>query len=210
MEYAGKVNAPEFPQGLEWLNTDRPLSIRELRGKIILLDFWTYCCINCMHVLADLKKLEHNYPNELVVIGVHSAKFSGERETENIRQAILRYEIDHAVVNDRDMRVWQEYTVRAWPTLMLIDPLGKVVGRIEGEGDYNSLEQYIGEMIKSFDAKKLIDRQPLRLESERQHVHSSILSFPGKVVADEQTRQLFIADSNHNRIVVLAPDDSTV
>ncbi|HEY7547786.1 MAG TPA: thioredoxin-like domain-containing protein, partial [Blastocatellia bacterium] len=89
MEYEGKVNAPDFPERVEWLNTERPLSLRELRGKVVLLDFWTYCCINCMHVIPDLKKLEKKYPNELVVIGVHSAKFNGERDTDNIRQAIL-------------------------------------------------------------------------------------------------------------------------
>ena len=92
-EYAGKVNAPEFPDGMQWLNTRRPLFIHQLRGKILLLDFWTYCCINCMHILPDLKRLEKKYANELVVIGVHSAKFTTEQETENIRQAILRYEI---------------------------------------------------------------------------------------------------------------------
>src|SRR5947208_1022100 len=86
-EYEGKVNAPEFPEGMEWLNTDRPLSIRQLKGKLVLLDFWTFCCINCMHIIPDLKKLEHKYANELVVIGVHSAKFPAERGTENIRQA---------------------------------------------------------------------------------------------------------------------------
>src|SRR6267142_2334424 len=110
-EYEGKVNAPEFPEGMEWLNTDRPLSIRQLKGKVVLLDFWTYCCINCMHIIPDLKKLERKYPNELVVIGVHSAKFTAEKDTENIRRAILRYEIEHPVVNDHEMQIWQEYTV---------------------------------------------------------------------------------------------------
>src|SRR3989338_3358278 len=104
---ATKVKAPDFPQGLEWLNNAEPLSLEKLRGKIVLLDFWTYCCINCMHVLPDLKRLEVKYPNELVVIGVHSAKFSNEQGTEQIRQAILRYGVTHPVVNDREFRVWQ-------------------------------------------------------------------------------------------------------
>src|SRR5215213_2238119 len=104
-KYDGKVNAPDFPPDVEWLNTGRPLSLRELRGKFVLLDFWTYCCINCMHIIPDLKKLEAKYPNELVVIGVHSAKFKNERESSNIREAILRYEIEHPVANDADMSV---------------------------------------------------------------------------------------------------------
>ena len=137
----GTVNAPEFPPGLEWLNTDAPLSIKELRGKIVLLDFWTYCCINCMHVLEDLERLECKYRDELVVIGVHSAKFDAEKHTDRIREAILRYGIDHPVVNDAEMRVWQEYAVRAWPSFMLIDPLGKVFGTHSGEQVFDLFDQ---------------------------------------------------------------------
>ena len=209
-EYAGKVNAPDFPEGIEWLNTDRPLSLRELRGKVVLLDFWTYCCINCMHIIPDLKKLEHKYPNELVVIGVHSAKFTTERGTDNIRQAILRYEIEHPVVNDKDMEVWQQYAVRGWPTLMLIDPAGKVVGGQSGEGSYDLFDQAIAKLIKSFDAQGKLDRSPLKLKLERHRAPTSMLAFPGKVLADEKSKQLFIADSNHNRVVVVSLDDNSV
>ncbi|HSB09692.1 MAG TPA: thioredoxin-like domain-containing protein [Blastocatellia bacterium] len=206
----GKVNAPEFPEGADWLNTDRPLSIRQLRGKIVLLDFWTYCCINCMHIIPDLKKLEHKYPNELVVIGVHSAKFTAERGTDNIRQAILRYEIEHPVVNDHQMEVWQQYAVRSWPTLYLINPAGKVVAYMSGEGVYAQMDGLIAKLIEHFDEKKMIDRRPLNLKLERQRTPTSVLAFPGKVLADEKSKQLFISDSNHNRIVVLSLDDSAV
>src|SRR5688572_18723253 len=139
-EYEGKVNAPDFPEGIQWLNTEKPISLRDLRGKVVLLDFWTYCCINCIHVIPDLKKLEKKYANELVVIGVHSAKFDGERDIDNIRQAVLRYEIEHPVVNDWQMEIWQQYGVRAWPTLMLIDPAGKVIGYVSGEGIYEPFD----------------------------------------------------------------------
>jgi len=209
-EYEGKVNAPEFPEGMEWLNTDRPLSVRQLKGKVVLLDFWTFCCINCMHIIPDLKKLEHKYANELVVIGVHSAKFTAERGTENIRQAILRYEIEHPVVNDNQMRIWQEYTANSWPTLFLIDPAGKVVAYMSGEGVYAQLDGIIAKVIETFDAKKMIDRRPLNLKLERQRTPTSVLAFPGKVLADEKSGQLFIADSNHNRIVVVSLADSSV
>src|SRR5512140_2606624 len=141
--YAGKVNAPDFPEGLEWLNTDHPISLKDLRGKLVLLDFWTFCCINCMHIIPDLKKLEAKYPDELVVIGVHSAKFLTERGTENIRQAILRYEIEHPVINDKDFDVWNQYTASAWPTLVLIDPRGKIIGMTTGEGVYDTYDPVI-------------------------------------------------------------------
>ena len=91
--FPGRFPAPSLDGGVEWLNTSGPISIKDLRGKIVLLDFWTYCCINCIHVLPDLKYLEKKYDKQLVVIGVHAAKFSNEKETENIRRAILRYEI---------------------------------------------------------------------------------------------------------------------
>jgi len=206
----GTVNAPEFPEGLQWLNTERPLSLRELRGKVVLLDFWTYCCINCMHILPDLKKLERKYADALVVIGVHSAKFFTEQETENIRQAILRYEIEHPVVNDSQMIVWSLYGVRAWPTLVLIDPNGKIVGYHSGEGIYEVFDRAIAQVIQAAEAKGTLKRGALNLRLERDREPRTVLRFPGKVLADARTGRLFIADSNHHRIVVASLQDGTV
>lgn len=209
-DYEGKVNAPDFPDGMQWLNTDKPLSLRDLRGKVVLLDFWTYCCINCIHIIPDLKRLEAKYADTLVVIGVHSAKFYGERETENIRQAILRYEIEHPVVNDNQMTIWRQYAVRAWPTLVLIDPAGKVIGARSGEGIYELFDEAIGRVIAEFDKRGLMDRKPLKLKLEKMRKPASVLNFPGKVLANEVANRLFIADSNHNRIIVLSLKDYSV
>jgi len=209
-KYKGQVAAPEFPEKLDWLNTARPLTLSELKGKVVLLDFWTYCCINCMHVLPDLKRLERKYADELVVIGVHSAKFTTESDTENIRQAILRYEIEHPVINDYNMLLWREYGVRAWPSFVLIDPAGRIVGYSSGEGVYRQFDPVIAQVIKTFDATGQLDRSPLTFKLERDAVARSTLSFPGKVLADEASGQLFIADSNHNRIVVLSLDEHAI
>lgn len=108
-----RVRAPELPQNYFWLNTDKPLSLKQLKGRVVILDFWTYCCINCLHILPNLKYLEQKYKDSLTIIGVHSAKFDNEKETENIRQAILRYDIEHPVIVDRGFRIWEEYAVRA-------------------------------------------------------------------------------------------------
>lgn len=197
------VHAPEFTPGLEWLNTEQPLTLKALRGKIVLLDFWTYCCINCMHVIPDLKRLEHDFPNELVVIGVHSAKFAGERDTDNIRQAILRYEIAHPVVNDWQMQIWQQYAVRAWPTLVLIDPEGRIAAATSGEGVYEPLHQAITKLITTFAAKGTLDRRALTMRPERLADPDAPLSFPGKIIANAASDRLFIADSNHHRILEL-------
>ena len=95
--------------GTEWLNTSQPIDPKDLRGKIVILDFWTYCCINCMHVLPDLKFLEEKYASQIVVIGVHSAKFNNEKDSQNIRDAILRYDIRHPVINDSEMVLWRKH-----------------------------------------------------------------------------------------------------
>lgn len=197
-----RVRAPELEGGIEWLNTDAPLSLAGLRGKIVLLDFWTYCCINCMHVIPELQQLEADFPNELVVIGVHSAKFPNEGESENIRQAILRYEIEHPVVNDREFQIWRRYGPRAWPTLVMIDPEGYVVGGISGEGHYETLKRVIGRLIEEHRERGTLNEQPLRLALEKAAFDAPVLSFPGKVVADPERDRLFIADSNHNRILL--------
>jgi len=208
--YAGKVNAPDFPENLEWLNTDHPISMKDLRGKAVLLDFWTFCCINCMHVIPDLQKLEAKYPNELVVIGVHSAKFTTEQGTENIREAILRYGLEHPVVNDRDFEVWNSYAVNAWPTFIIIDPEGKVVGKHSGEGIFSLFDQVITGIIKEFDPKGKIDRTPLRFALEKSKAPDSFLSYPGKVAVDQTQKLLFITDSNHHRVLVVSIPDGAV
>jgi thiol-disulfide isomerase/thioredoxin/sugar lactone lactonase YvrE len=198
--YAGSVPAPEFPPGLDWLNVNGPLSLADLRGKIVLLDFWTYGCINCLHVIPDLKQLEEKYAAELVVVGVHSAKFDNEAETENIRRIIQRYELAHPVVNDHDFVVWNAYGARAWPTFVLIDPQGNIVGYEAGEGIYDLFDFVIGEMVREFEAE--LDRTPLALALERERLANKPLLFPGKVLADAAGQRLFIADSNHNRLVI--------
>jgi len=202
MKYQAKVRAPELVGDRGWLNTDKPLSIAGLKGKVVLLDFWTYGCINCIHIIPDLKKLEAKYDKNLVVIGVHSAKFENEKNTENIRKIILRYEIEHPIVNDADFKIWDAYAVRAWPTQVLIDPNGYVVGQVSGEGQFETLDKAISQTIDEFRKKGQLNERPLKLALESAKVGNLPLAFPGKVLADEKSNRLFISDSNHNRIVV--------
>lgn len=200
--FAGTTPAPEFPSGLDWLNTSGPIALSDLRGKVVVLDFWTYGCINCIHIIPELKELEEKYADELVVIGVHSAKFENEGDTENIRRIVQRYELEHPVVNDREFQIWTQYGARAWPTLVIIDPDGNGYGYHAGEGIYDSFDHIIGGMISEFDAIGRIDRTPLaNLLDQEQQVDSPLL-FPGKVLVDVESDRLFIADSNHNRIVI--------
>src|SRR5258708_1339859 len=198
--------APELTGGRGWLNTDQPLSLAALKGKIVLLDFWTYGCINCMHIIPDLKKLEEKYKNQLVIIGVHSGRFENEKDTENIRRIILRYQIEHPVYNDADFAVWRAYKVDAWPTRVLIDPAGYIVGYVPGEGNYDPIDRAINQVAAEFRKRGELNEQPLRLALERAKVGDLPLAFPGKVLADAKGDRLFIADSSHNRIVVTKLD----
>jgi len=197
-----RVRLPPLPDRLEWLNTAGPLEWRDLRGKFVLLDFWTYCCINCMHILPELKKLERAHANYLVVIGVHSAKFETEKDSRNITEAILRYNIEHPVINDADMVLWSRFGVSAWPTLILIDPEGFVIWGTSGETTFERLDQVLKAALPAYRARGVVDETPLRFDLEAYRTAATPLRFPGKVLADEATGRLFIADSNHHRIVV--------
>ncbi len=197
-----RFDAPGLEGGKGWLNTSGEITLKDLRGKIVLLDFWTYCCINCMHVLPDLAYLEKKYDKEIVVIGVHSAKFDNEKDSENIRGAILRYEIEHPVVNDANMTIWRKFGVHSWPTLVLIDPEGKYCGYVSGEGNRVILEEVINKLIAYHKAKGTLDETPVKFDLESQKSAATPLRFPGKLLADEAGQRLFISDSNHNRIVI--------
>ena len=153
-----------------------------------------------MHVFPQLRKMEEKYADELVVIGVHSAKFPNEKYADNVLLAAQRYELKHPIVNDAEFEVWRQYACRAWPTLMFVDPEGKVIGKHEGELPYEAFDDLLGRMIAEFDENGMIDRRNLGLVPEA--VEQSALAFPGKVLADGPGNRLFIADTNHNRIVV--------
>jgi sugar lactone lactonase YvrE len=171
-----------------------------LRGKIVLLDFWTYCCINCMHILKNLQEIERRHPDELVVIGVHSAKFPAEQKSSNLRAAVDRLGIHHRVINDGDHTLWDAYAVRAWPTLMLIDPNGRVIGKHEGEFELETFDQFVSEAIAEFDSLGQIDRTPIP-STESAPSDDTFLRYPAKIAGDAVSERLYIADTSHHRVV---------
>ncbi|MBU0691628.1 redoxin domain-containing protein [bacterium] len=203
-----RTKAPDFPKSFAWVNTDRPLYFdSELKGRIVILDFWTYCCINCMHVLPDLAFIEQKYKGQpVVVIGVHSAKFDNEGDRQNIETACYRYNIEHPVIVDENHRIWTEYGVRAWPTLMVIDPEGKVVGSLSGEGNRATLDAVVAALLREGEQKGTLAEGPPAFMQKGRVPSASGLAFPGKVLADPAGEWLFISDSNHHRIIVANPD----
>ena len=198
----GPIAAPDLDGAVDWLNVSSPVSMQQLRGKVVILDFWTYGCVNCMHVLKDLKTLEQRFPDELVVIGVHSPKFTNEKDSENLKRILVRYEVEHPVANDANLAIWRRYGAQAWPTRVIIDPAGNLVGTAMGEGNLEGFVNAIRTVIRVFDERGEINRAKLPLQLERLKHSDRALLYPGKVLADAASNRLFIADSNHNRIVV--------
>ena len=161
-----------------------------------------------MHILPQLRKLEKKFNDSLFVIGVHSAKFDTERATENVRAAVSRYNVNHPVVNDVELRVMSAFAVRAWPTLMFIDPEGKVIGKHEGEFQIEAMDRVLSSMVEEFDRSEVLNREPVAFDYGSEAAKHRTLSFPGKILAPEDGN-LYIADSNHHRVIV-ATDDGKV
>lgn len=198
------INAPEIDTPFGWLNTKQAYSLKKLRGKIVLLDFWTFGCINCQHIIPDLKRLEKEYAQELVVIGVHSAKFDNEKTRIAIQKAILKFGIEHPVVNDADLKLWDQYAVKAWPTLVLINPKGKIIKHQAGERVYEVMQPLIEALIREFgDA---INRDALDFQLEQEINPQSKLRFPSKMIFEENEQVIYLSDSGHNRILKINLD----
>lgn len=194
------VRAPEIARAaMTWFNVSGPLTLADLRGRIVILDFWTFCCINCMHVLPSLHRVEERFPQEVAVIGVHSPKFFAERDPENVAAAIARYGIAHPVVHDPNMTLWREYAVRAWPTLVFLDPEGYVIGQFSGEPDADRLVEAVGDLVEQARERQVLQPAPLFLEQAREP--QGTLAFPGKIKPLPEGGWA-IADSGHHRIVV--------
>ena len=208
------VRAPQFPRDRTWLNPPNPLSLRDLRGTVVLLDFWTYGCINCLHILPDLAWLEQQYTDQLVVIGVHTPKFAHEQSETAVQQAIQRYDIQHPVINDCDRTLWNQYAVRAWPTLVVIDPNGYIALQVSGEGHLERLNTVIAALLgqepNSIPAstQSLPQQIPERIPPSRLHTKEQNLelSFPSGIWVDEPCDRIFIADTGHHRVAIATLD----
>ncbi len=203
----GRVRAPEL-RGRGWLNTGgRDVTLADLRGKIVLLDFWTFCCINCLHVLDELRPLEEKYGDVLVVIGVHSPKFAHERDPEALAAAVERYGVTHPVLDDPDLLMWRQYAAKAWPTLAVVDPAGYLVAAMAGEGHAEGLSRLVEELIGEHDAAGTLHRGdgPYVPPAEP----ATTLRFPGKAIALPDGG-LLVSDSAHHSLVELDPDGETV
>ena len=195
-------------RGRGWLNTGgAELDLETLRGKIVLLDFWTFCCVNCLHVLDELRPLEEKWADELVVIGVHSPKFEFEKDPEALQANIERYEVSHPVIDDPELDTWSAYGARAWPTLMVLDTHGRIAGNLSGEGHAANLDRLVAELVAEGEADGSLRRGPApTVLAERTE---QTLRFPSKLAVLPDGR-LVVSDAGQHRLVVFQADGATV
>ncbi|GLX20862.1 MULTISPECIES: NHL domain-containing thioredoxin family protein [Streptomyces] len=203
-----RVRAPELIGKGGWLNTGgKELTLADLRGRVVILDFWTFCCINCLHVLDELRELEEKHRDTVVIIGVHSPKFVHEAEHAAVVDAVERYEVHHPVLDDPELATWKQYAVRAWPTLVVIDPEGYVVAQHAGEGHAHAIARLVEELEAEHGAKGTLRRgdgpyvapEPVATD----------LRFPGKALV-LPSGNLLVSDSTRHQLVELEADGETV
>ncbi|OXY91817.1 NHL domain-containing thioredoxin family protein [Streptomyces sp. 2R] len=208
MATRARVRAPELIGKGGWLNTgDRQYTLSELRGRIVILDFWTFCCVNCLHVLDELRELEEKHRDTVVIIGVHSPKFVHEAEHQAVVDAVERYEVHHPVLDDPELATWKQYAVRAWPTLVVIDPEGYVVAQHAGEGHAHAIEKLVEELEAEHGAKGTLRRgDGPYVAPEPVATH---LRFPGKALLLPDGGFL-VSDTTRHRLVELDEDGETV
>ncbi|MFJ8311781.1 MULTISPECIES: NHL domain-containing thioredoxin family protein [unclassified Streptomyces] len=204
-----RVRAPELIGKGGWLNTGgQQLSLAELRGRTVILDFWTFCCINCLHVLDELRELEEKHRDTVVVVGVHSPKFVHEAEHQAVVDAVERYGVEHPVLDDPELATWKQYAVRAWPTLVVIDPEGYIVAQHAGEGHAHAIERLVEELEAEHGAKGTLRRgdgpyvppEPVATD----------LRFPGKALVLPGSGNFLVSDTTRHQLVELAPDGEGV
>lgn len=199
--------------GRRWLNTGgTEVSLEDLRGKVVILDFWTFCCINCLHVADELRPLEEEFSDVLVTVGVHSPKFEHEADPDALDAAVERYDIAHPVLDDPTLVTWQAYSARAWPTLVVVDPEGYIVAHLSGEGHVAGLYSLVRELVAEHEAKGTLHRGSGPYVAPAPVARD--LKFPGGAVSLEgrgsRPGSFLVADTGHHRIVELAADLTTV
>ncbi|MEU6909420.1 NHL domain-containing thioredoxin family protein [Streptomyces coeruleorubidus] len=208
MSKRARVRAPELIGKGGWINTgDKEPSLADLRGRIVIVDFWTFCCVNCLHVLDELRELEDKHRDTVVVIGVHSPKFVHEAEHQAVVDAVERYGVEHPVLDDPELATWKQYAVRAWPTLVVIDPEGYVVAQHAGEGHAHAIERLVAELEAEHEAKGTLRRGDGPYVAPEPE--PTVLRFPGKALL-LPSGTFLVSDTTRHQLVELAQDGESV
>ncbi|NND12731.1 MAG: redoxin domain-containing protein, partial [Acidimicrobiia bacterium] len=200
--------APDFATGVDWLNVASAPSIARLEGKVTVVYFWTTSCLSCRDVIDDVERLENEFPESVVPIGIHTGRFDAESDAFVIEQFLTRRGLDHAIANDEDYRIWQEWEITNWPTTLVIDQTGMVTAKHSGDDAYEALEPVVESLVD--DPSAPTNPENVVFTNQPEPPPPTVLSFPEAVLADPAGGRLFIADTNHHRIVVADLDTNDV
>lgn len=203
-----RVRAPELIGKGGWINAGgKDLKLADFRGRILILDFWTFCCVNCLHVLDELRELEEKHRDTLVIVGVHSPKFVHEADHRAVVDAVERYGVEHPVLDDPELATWKQYAVRAWPTLVVIDPEGYVVAQHAGEGHAHAIARLVEELEEEHAAKGTLRRGDGPYVAPEPE--PTTLRFPGKALL-LPSGTFLVSDTTRHQLVELEADGETV
>jgi thioredoxin-related protein len=197
---ASKSRAPEFSTGLEWFNVDRPVRLADQAGRVVLLVFGAWSSVYCQRVLQDLQVLGRKYRDELVIISVNTPRYAAERKRSHVLKAINKYRIRHPVVHDPEKQLWNMYGIKAWPTQVLVDREGMLLGSMSGDGKLAQLDLVIKYQIEKTASPNPVKKMPCTTRCALEA--PAVLSFPSRIIASND--RLYVADSGHNRILVLS------
>lgn len=206
-----ETDAPDLNQpGLVWFNVPKPLTLGQVFGRVLILDFWTFSCINCLHILPALRRIERAFEDDVVILGIHSPNFPYERDEKNVAKAIARHQIEHPVVHDPEFKLWDAYNVKVWPTLIMVSPDGKVFARQAGEPDADRLLEAVGNAVRKY--KVMGKLRPASLELTKPEKETGLLRFPGKMksLMFKGKRHWAVADSGHHQIAIFDDDGQIV
>jgi len=203
-----RVRAPELVGRGGWINTGgQSLTLADFKGRFLLIDHWTLCCANCLHVLDELRPLEQKFHDVLTVVGAHAPKFRHEADHEALVAACERYGVAHPVLDDPELKTWQAYGARAWPTLSLVDPEGYLIQQFSGEGHVHAVESLLTQLLPGYEARGALRRGAgLYVAPE---VGDTPLRFPAKVrrLSDGS---LMVADAGSHTIAQVSADGQRV
>ena len=199
---ASAADMPDFPRDIEWVNRREPCSLQDLRGRVALLWFWSYDCINCINMLAGLRQLENKYQGRLTVVGMHTPKYPAQQANEAVLKAANRNRVRHPVANDAQWRAWQQYAIDAWPTALLLDAEGRPVGRFVGEGALRRIDETIAALLDGMTVRNPPD-DACETETFRGEPRMP-LRFPAHALATAD--KLYVSDTGHHRILECTHD----
>ena len=187
----------DFPAGLEWVNTAQAPSPANLHGRVTLIYFWTFDCVNCVNLIADLAWLENRYHDGLCVIGVHTPKYTGQRDARTVLKAVNRHRLRHPVASDPGFVLWQQFGVRAWPSVVLLDAEGRLAGLYTGEGRRQEIDRRVASLLDEATQRDIRIYEPWPAVSRPEP--RLPLAFPARVIAND--RHLYVADTAHHRVL---------